>query len=192
MKSEKNDKLTFSKIEILFMIVMVAIIIIGGLTVFSLTTRKQRIYNFKQDATAIVKTASNAYAAYLIQESKNIVKSTDGKENGMCITINGLAKNDFLVNDYDGWNGYVVIEEDANKQYHYTIWATDGKYVINGYDSNKIEKLSTKDGITKFNNDNFVKKVKTSFTGTTSDKGGTGTEDSVIRFESPCIDEKVE
>ena len=192
MKKETSEKLTFSKIEILFMIVMVFIIIIGGVTVFSITTRKQNIYNFKQDATAIVKTASNAYAAFLIQESKDIVKSTDGKENGMCITINGLAKNDFLVNDYKDWNGYVVIEEDTNKQYHYTIWATDGKYVINGYDSTKIEKLSTKNGITKYNNDDFVKKVKTSFTGTTSDKGGTGTEDSVVRFESSCIDEKVE
>ena len=38
-----KEKLTFSKIEILFMIVMVALVIIAGTTVFTITTRNQII-----------------------------------------------------------------------------------------------------------------------------------------------------
>lgn len=190
-----KEKLTFSKIEILFMIVMVALVIIAGITVFTISTRKQNIKNFKEDTSELVNLAKNAHAAFTMSgKTSNIVTSTDGTSKGMCITIKGLEANDFPVDNYKDWNGYVVIEETAKEQFSYSVWVTNGKYVIDGYDSKKVPDLTTDKGITSYNDDNFTSKVKTSFTGTSGEKGGTGSTDgsTLKRYEATCINEKVE
>ena len=190
-----KEKLTFSKIEILFMIVMVALVIIAGITVFTLTTRNQNIQNFKEDTAELVNLAKNAHAAFTMSnKTSDIVASTDGTTKGMCITIKGLEANDFPVDNYKDWNGYIVIEETQKQQFNYTVYVTNGKYVIDGYDSTKLAELSIDKGITSYNNDTFTSKVKTSFTGTSGDKGGTGSSDgsTLKRYETACINEKVE
>ena len=190
-----KEKLTFSKIEIIFMVVMVALVVVGGLTVVSITTKKQDVYNIKRETDSIFSAAKNAYASFLISgKTENIVTTEDGLSKGMCITIKGLYENDFLIKDYKDWDGYVVIEESNTKKYNYSIWITDKKYVIDGYDSNKIADLTIKNGITKYNNDKFTSKVETSFTGTSGDKGGTGSSDGKVlkRYEAKCINEKIE
>ena len=191
----KKDKLTFSKIEILFMIVMVALVILVGITIFTLTTQKRNVKNFQDGSEYLISFAKNAYSAIKMTGNTDyIVTGSDGSTKGMCITIKGLTDNDFLQKEYDGWEGYIVIEESANKKYNYSIWATNQKYVLNGYDSSKIKELTTDNGITKYNNDEFSSKVKTSFTGTSGEKGGTGSTDgsTLLRYEAPCINEKIE
>ena len=191
----KKDKLTFSKIEILFMIVMVALVILVGITIFTLTTQKRNVKNFQDGSEYLISFAKNAYSAIKMTGNTHyIVTGSDGSTKGMCITIKGLKDNDFLQKEYDGWEGYIVIEESANKKYNYSIWATNQKYVLNGYDSSKIKELNTDNGITKYNNDEFSSKVKTSFTGTSGEKGGTGSTDgsTLLRYEAPCINEKIE
>lgn len=191
----KKDKLTFSKIEILFMIVMVALVILVGITIFTLTTQKRNVKNFQDGSEYLISFAKNAYSAIKMTGNTDyIVTGSDGSTKGMCITIKGLKDNDFLQKEYDGWEGYIVIEESANKKYNYSIWATNQKYVLNGYDSSKIKELTTDNGITKYNNDEFSSKVKTSFTGTSGEKGGTGSTDgsALLRYEAPCINEKIE
>lgn len=190
-----KEKLTFSKIEILFMIVMVALVIIAGITVFTLTTRNQNIKNFKEDTSELVNLAKNAHAAFTMSnKTSDIVTSVDGSTKGMCITIKGLKENDFPVDNYKDWNGYIVIEETSKQQFSYSVWVTNGKYVIDGYDSRKIVELNIDKGIASYNDDDFTSKVKTSFTGTSGDKGGTGSSDgsSLKRYETACINEKVE
>ena len=191
----KKDKLTFSKIEILFMIVMVALVILVGITIFTLTTQKRNVKNFQDGSEYLISFAKNAYSAIKMTGNTDyIVTGSDGSTKGMCITIKGLKDNDFLQKEYDGWEGYIVIEESANKKYNYSIWATNQRYVLNGYDSSKIKELTTDNGITKYNNDEFSSKVKTSFTGTSGEKGGTGSTDgsTLLRYEAPCINEKIE
>jgi hypothetical protein len=190
-----KEKVTFSRIEIIFMVVMVALVVVGGITVVSITTRNQNVLNIKRETDSIISAAKNAYASFLISgKTENIVASEDGTSKGMCITIKGLYENDFLIKDYKDWDGYVVIEESNTKRYNYSVWITDKKYVINGYDSNKISDLTLKNGITKYNRDKFTSKVETSFTGTGGDKGGTGSSDgrTLKRYEAKCINEKIE
>jgi type II secretory pathway pseudopilin PulG len=190
-----KEKLTFSKIEILFMIVMVALVIIAGVTVFTLSTRRQNISNFKEDTSELINIAKNAHASFMMSNKTNyMTPSTDDSLKGMCITIKGLKENDFPVDNYKDWNGYIVIEEAPNKQYQYTAWVTNGKYVIDGYDSVMIKDLTIEKEITSYNDDNFTSKVKTSFTGTSGEKGGTGSTDGSVlkRYEAACINEKVE
>lgn len=190
-----KDKLTFSKIEILFMIVMVALVLIAGITVFSITTRNQNIKNFKDDASSLVSAAKNAYASFVTTNKTDyIITSTDGSTKGMCFTLKGLEENGFLFKEYKDWEGYIVIEETATKAYYYTIWATNKKYVVDGYESAKIADLTTENGLNSYNNDSFASKVKTSFTGTSGEKGGTGSTDGTTlkRYEASCITQKVE
>lgn len=190
-----KEKLTFSKIEILFIIVLIALVIVAGITVFSITTQNKNISNFKKDSSYLISYAKNAYASFKMTDKTDFITvGSDGQTKGMCITINGLKENGFLTKDYNDWNGYVVIEEAPNNRYNYGIWVTNKKYVIDGYDSEKINDLSLKNGIKTYNNDTFSDKVKTSFTGTSSEKGGTGktSESSIKRYEAKCIDEKIE
>lgn len=191
---KEKEKLTFSKIEILFMVVMVALVIISGITVFSLTTRNKNISNFKEDTEFIISIAKNAHASFFMQDkTSHLYTSADGTTKGMCFTINGLIENDFLSKDYKDWDGYVVIEEPVLNQFKYSVWITNKKYVIDGYDSSKISELTINEGLTAYNDDKFTTKVKTSFTGTTKEKGGTGLSDkNVKRYEGTCINEKIE
>lgn len=174
---------------------MVALVIVTGITIFSLATQKRNVANFKNDSSYLISFAKNAYASLDMSGNKEyIVTGSDGTTKGMCITINGLKENDFLSKEFEGWDGYIVIEEGQNKKFNYSLWATNKKLVINGYDSLMIKDLTTEDGITKYNDDDFTSKVKTSFTGTSSEKGGTGSSNgsTLLRYEAPCINEKIE
>lgn len=193
MKKKAEDKLSFSSIEIILMIVMVALVIVSAITVVTITTRKQNVSNFKEEAANIISASKNAYAAFSITKKTDyIVESEDGLTKGMCITLTGLYENGYTKNNYEKEDGYVVIEESKDHTYHYTLWFTNKKYVIDGYDSERIKDLELNNGITSYNNDSFSSKVRTSFTGTTSDKGGTGNEKNTKRYEAVCVNEKVE
>ena len=193
-KLNKEEKLSFNKIEILIMVVLVALIIVSLTLVVTITTRNRNVSNFKTDSEYIISAAKNAYNSFKISEkTTGIVTGSDGSTTGMCITIKGLKENEFLTNDYKNYEGYVVIEESQNHSFNYSIWVTNKKYVINGYDSSKIRELSTNKGIEKYNDDEFTSKVRTSFTGTTKDKGGLSSDkDNLKRYEAECINEKIE
>lgn len=193
-KLDKEEKLTFNKIEILIMVVLVALILVSLTLVVSITTRNRNVSNFKSDTEYLVSAAKNAYNSFEITgKTANIVTGSDGTTKGMCITVKGLKENEFLTDKYENYEGYIVIEEGANKKYNYAIWLTNKKYVIDGYDASKIKELSIKKGIEKYSNDEFTSKVRTSFAGTTQDKGGTGTDkDNLKRYEAACINEKIE
>ncbi len=193
-KFDKEEKLSFNKIEILIMIVLVALIIVSLTLVVTITTRKRNVANFKTDTDYIISAAKNAYNSFKISEKTDkIVTGSDGSTLGMCITVKGLKENEFLTDTYKNYEGYVVIEETQNHAFNYSIWVTNKKYVINGWESKKIQELSTKKGIERYNDDEFTSKVKTSFTGTTKDKGGTSPDkDNLKRYEAACINEKIE
>lgn len=189
-----TDKMTFSNIEKLFILVMLTLAVLSGIVVFSLTTQKRNVSNFKHDTAHIVSLAKNAIDSFDVSNSQSFVKSDDGKTKGMCITLKGLEANDIIGDEYKDWDGYIVAEISEKNERSYAVWITNGKYVIDGYDSQKISELTLDEGITKYNDDSFSSKVKTSFTGTSGDKGGTGSSDgkTLNRFEAACVNEKVE
>lgn len=189
-----KDRLRISKIDLLIIIVLLAVFVGIGIAISTSVTKKQTIKNFKSDTEYLVNIAKNSYKYFEKNNSNYIINSSDGTTKGMCITINGLKKNDFLIQDYKDWEGYFVIEETANSKYIYSVWLTNHKYAIEGYEVSEIEKLSLKNGLENYNNHSFSTKVNDNFTGTTSTKGGTGgtNESSVKKYEGKCIDEKIE
>lgn len=189
-----KDKLRISKIDFLIIIVLLAVFIGIGMAVSTSVTKKQTIKNFKSDTEYLVNIAKNSYKYFAKNNSDYIINSSDETTKGMCITINGLKKNDFLIQDYKDWEGYFVIEETTNSKYSYSVWLTNYKYTIDGYEVSEIEKLTLKNGLEEYKDHSFNNKVNDNFTGTTSTKGGTGgtNESSVKRYEGKCIDEKIE
>lgn len=190
-----KNKITDLKIETLLMIVLVTIVIVIGIFFFTLTTQNKKMNNFKDDANFLIKVAKNSYASFTKSNKvSNIITSTSGDTKGMCITIDGLKKNDFLTKEYKDWDGYIVIEENSTGELYYSIWATDKNYSIEGYSENKIKDLTLDNGLTKYNKEEFTSKVEKYFTGTSGEKGGTGTTDgsNLKKYNSSCINEKVE
>lgn len=183
-----KDKLTFSKLEILCMIVLVTIFITGGIAIVSLATNNQKVNNLKQEAISIIDDAKIAYKYYSILENKDyIVTSTDGESKGMCITLDGLVNNEFTTKTYDNWDGYVVVEEKGENLY-LSVWLTDKSYSIDGYALTKLNDLKLNDGITKYQDEKYAYNVRKSFTGTSTEKGGTGNKE----YATKCISEKIE
>lgn len=176
-----KEKLENIKLEALFMIVLLAIVLVAGIAIFSIATKNKKIDNFKEDATSLLTIAKNVYPA-LEKSGKNnyIITSEDGTSKSICITITGLDENDYLAKDYEDWDGYIVVEKQSN-EYTYTLWGTNNEYVLDGYTLEEIEEATTKKEITKYNNEEYERKVATSYEGATGKK-----------YNSPCISQKVE
>ncbi len=175
-----KDKLTNIKLELLFIIVLLALVIIAGIAIFSSATKSKQIDNFKDDAQSLLSVGKNVYTNLEKTGNTNyIYSSEDGTSKAVCITINGLEENDYLTKDYSDWDGYIIIEKQS-ENYIATLWATNKKYVLNGYNFEEIPELSANKEITKYQDENFTGKVKTSF----------NSKDN--KYNAPCINEKVE
>lgn len=189
---KNNFKLT--NVEVLFIIVMLLIAMLGGILIFSASTKNRKLTNFKDDVNSLVLVAKNSYKLFEKGDKKEyIVTSSDGTTQGLCITVEGLKANDFLAHDYKDFEGYIVIEKSNEDKFHYGVWLTNKKYVINGYDSEELAGLDLDKGITKYDGETFATKVRQSFTGTSSKNGGTGGIDgnTLKTYEGRCINEKV-
>ena len=182
-----KDKITFSKLEILCMIVLIVLFVTGGIFIVSIATQNQKALNLKNEANSLIEASKIAYNHYsLLNNTEYIVTSNDGESKGMCITLEGLVNNDFTTKTYDNWDGYIVIEE-KNNNLLYSIWLTNQEYVIDGYESSKIDSLKFNKGITKYSDEKFAYNVRKEFTSPSSDKGGTGKE-----YSTKCLSEKIE
>lgn len=173
-----KDKLENIKLEMLFMIVLLAIVIIAGISIFTIATNNKKIENFKDDASSLLSIAKNVYPA-LEKSGKNeyILTSEDGTSTAICITITGLYENDYLTKEYKDWNGYIVVEKQSN-EFTYTLWGTNKKYTLDGY---TLEELEEKEKPKKYNDEEFEREVTTSYTGATNKK-----------YNGSCISKKVE
>ena len=163
MENFKN-KLTTIKVEVLFIIVLLAIVIIAGLAIFTIATKNKNIENFKDDAKSILSVAKNIYPALEKSGNTEYIHTSDDGTTAVCITITGLEENDYLTKKYKNWNGYVVVEKN-NDKYTYTLWGTNKKYVYNGYELSEIENSSIEKEITNYEKEEFERSVKTSFKG---------------------------
>lgn len=176
-----KDKLENIKLEVLFMIVLLAIFLLAGIAIFGASTKNKKIDNFKEDAVSILSLAKNVYPALEKSGKTNyIITSEDGTSKSVCITISGLEENDYFTKEYKNWDGYVIVEKE-NNNYTYTLWGTNKKYVLAGYNLEEIENATPKKEITEYKNEEFEREVTTSYTSKTNKK-----------YNNPCISKKVE
>ena len=177
----------FSKIETLITVVLGSILLLIGIVLVSIGTTNKKIETFKKDSINLITVSQNIYGNLEKNNSEYIIKSDEGISNGLCITLEGLKENNYVENDYKKWEGYIVIEKDENNKMYYTAWLTNGKYIIDGYSLDMIDKLNLKDE-TLLEGKNITI-PSTSFRGTDSDKGGLSTKTT---YNQKCINEKIE
>lgn len=177
----------FSKLEMLIIIVIIAVLLLLGIVLVTTGTKNKNIDTFKKDSENIITVSQNIFGNLEKENSEYIVPSNEGLSSAMCITLEGLKENDYLENEYEDWEGYLVIEKDLNNKMHYIAWFTNGKYVIDGYSLDMIDKLNLKDE-TLLEGDS-IDIPTNSFKGTDSDKGGLS---KITTYNQKCINEKIE
>ena len=177
-----NEK-GFSLLETLIVIVVGLTIIIGGILLATHLSRNAKVKTFKEDSLMIISSAKNEFKT--LEKTNNTEFILNAEYQSMCITISGLIKNGLLIDNYEKYEGYVVIEK-KDDNYITSIWLTDNKLMINGYEESKINDLSYNKGVDKF--DSSVSfNTKTNYNSSDNSHGGTGN-----KYSGTCINEKVE
>ena len=172
MKREKKIQ-----VETLSIIILVTLIITVGIIIFNTLTNKRKIDNFSKEAELIVGASKNAYIAFSKENLDFLATSTDGTTKAMCITIDGLEKNNFIDQDLSDWDGYVIIE--MTEKTTYKIWLTNKKYTVTNLDANDLDKLKLDDNLKVYDNDKLSESVEVSF-------------ESAKKYQSACINKKIE
>ena len=173
-----NDKRGFSVLEILIIIVIAGIALICGLVIAFSAKKNGEMKTFQDRAVEIIGVSKQVFNDFERDNKTDYIGSINNSK-GMCITLNGLYKNDYYTKELKDYEGYVVIEK-VNDDITYTLWLTNKKFVIKGIDSEKIETEKAKKIISDIGKEKFSMDIKTSF------KGNNGT------YTATCIDEKVE
>lgn len=176
-----------SKLEMLIIIVLVSVLLLLGITFVLSGTTNKNIDTFKKESITLINASKNVYGNLEKKESEYITTSDEAISTAVCITLDGLKENDYLENEYKGWDGYLVIEKDLDNNFNYIAWLTNGKYLIDGYTLDKINDLNLKDE-TLLKEDRVELPYKT-FTGTESEKGGL---EKLTNYNQKCINEKIE
>ena len=181
---------SFETIQVLTVIVTIAILLVVGGILTLVLTRNAKVNNIKTAAGDLIKAAKNAYATFSMEEGGNyIVSSDNGHYKGMCISVKGLEANGYIDDSYKSYDGYIVIEYNDGEKF-YSVWLTNKEFTIDGYEEGKLDKLSYGKGINNYANEVYESKVTSSFTGTTSDHGGSE-GNGIRRYETACIEEKI-
>jgi len=172
----------FSKLEMLVVIVVGLVVVLGGILLSMKLSINANVKTFKEDADAIAGSAKNAYVTFVKEEKNDYI--LNGEYNSMCITIKGLIKNGLLVDDYEKYEGFVVVEFKDNK-YITSLWINDKKLMVEGFEVNKIKDLSYKKGVNEYISSAKMS-ASSAYNSASKENGGTGTN-----YSGTCINEKV-
>lgn len=170
------NKRGFSALEMLIILVIVSVALIGGLLIAFGAKKKGEMNSFQNSAIEIISSAKQGYNNLKKAQSTYIVNN--GNSQGMCITLNGLAKNELYNRDLKDLKGYVVIEE-KNNNITYTLWLHNKKFIINGLDSKLVQNEKKEKIVKDYNNEDIDANIKGSF------KGNNGT------YSGTCINDKI-
>lgn len=168
------NKKGFSTLEMLIILVIVSVVLIAGLLIAFGSKKKGEMNSFQSNAIEIITSAKQGYGNFKRDNSSYIVNN--GNSNGLCITLNGLVKNELYNRDLKDFEGYVVIEE-KNDNITYTLWLHNKKFIINGLDANDVINQKKEKVVKDYNKEEF--NVNGSFS------GNNGT------YSGICINDKV-
>lgn len=166
----------FSTLEMLIILVIASVVLIGGLLIAFGAKKKGEMNTFQNTATEIIVSAKQSYNNFKKAESSYIINNGDTK--GMCITLNGLVKNELYNSDIKDLTGYVIIEE-KNDNITYTLWLYNKKFIIKGIDGELVQNEKKEKVVKDYNNEDIEEDIKGSF------KGIYGT------YNGTCINDKI-
>lgn len=145
-----NNK-AFTLVELLAVIGILAIILIIATTVVSSSIENAKKHAFISSSQALAKSAND----YLVDNWETITKPAVGI--GLPISITTLKNEGYLDNTSNIPQSVIVIFNNANDLEIY-VYASNGKYIIDGYQSDNI-KDNVEDG-----NINYIDEINFSTT----------------------------
>ncbi len=106
---------------------------------------RSRVTTFKNEALSMINETKNLYTEISMNTaiiSKYVVKDEDGNYDGLCVTLNGLAKNGYLNKDITNYGGVILIEVPYDGgETQYMAWIHNGKMGLNGISKGNIYTL---------------------------------------------------
>ncbi len=163
-----------------------------GSTVFQPNTSEAaKVNTFKNEALQAIASTEDMYINNSMVSSfaKEYLSGND-KYQVMCVTLNGLVENGYMVKDTTNFGGIVVVMvpyDGSRTLYH--IWMHNGTFAVDGVEKELINRLKKED----LTNISEVKKIvsgikhgdRITITSDTS-KGGVGEE-----FNPICINDNI-
>ena len=127
------NKKGFTLVELLAVIVILAVVMLIGVTAILPLMGRARKSALGSEGIALVDTAKTAYQAEQLS-SKSPIKST----SSVCFSIAWLKANDYYDKDSDDYKGSVLVTYDSGK-YSYKFWIDNGTYYIAAADTNSFD-----------------------------------------------------
>jgi len=140
MYMKKMNKKGFTLVELLAVIVVLAVIMLLAVNAVIPQMTKARKNAFVTEAENVINSASTYYQSAILTGIPAGDTSTVTATGG-CIKVNEL-KGDYLEKDDDDFKGSVKIEIGADNVAKYTVWLSNGEYLIEGKSGDEIKEAN--------------------------------------------------
>ena len=135
----------FTLTEILGVIAILAILMISASSAVVNIMNNSKMNNFKNEVLVMMEGAESLYSAVSMEPAYRrafITENTNGKYNGMCVTLPGLVSNGYLEKDIKSYAGVLFLEipKDGGAT-KIMAWVHNSKYGVNGLERNLINGL---------------------------------------------------
>lgn len=124
----RNNKKGFTLVELLAVIVILAVVMLIGITAIGPLMANSRKSALKSDGLDLMNAAKTAYQAEALKTSPAFTATST-----VCMSLNWLKKEGYT-EAKSGYKGSVLVTYSGG-QYSYTYWITNGVYAYLGANS---------------------------------------------------------
>lgn len=125
----RNNKKGFTLVELLAVIVILAVVMLIGITAIGPLMTNSRKAALRSDGLDLINAAKTAYQAEALKTDPEF-----NSTQSVCMSLEWLKKEGYTENKND-YKGSVLVTYDGNGQYSYKYWLSNGVYYYLAADS---------------------------------------------------------
>lgn len=125
----RNNKKGFTLVELLAVIVILAVVMLIGITAIGPLMTNSRKAALRSDGLDLIKAAKTAYQAEALKTDPEF-----NSTQSVCMSLEWLKKEGYTENKQD-YKGSVLVTYDGAGQYSYKYWLSNGVYYYLAADS---------------------------------------------------------
>lgn len=126
----RNNKKGFTLVELLAVIVILAVVMLIGITSIGPLMANSRKSALRSDGLDLMNAAKTAYQAEALKTSPAFTATST-----VCMPLEWLKKEGYTENKQN-YKGSVLVTYDGAGQYSYKYWIANGTYAFLGADAN--------------------------------------------------------
>ena len=126
----RNNKKGFTLVELLAVIVILAVVMLIGITAIGPLMTNSRKAALRSDGLDLINAAKTAYQAEALKTDPEF-----NSTQSVCMSLEWLKKEGYTENKQD-YKGSVLVTYDGAGQYSYKYWLSNGVYYYLAADSN--------------------------------------------------------